>query len=254
MNKKLSLFLFFGAMNLLFAQTKSLQPTNGLNFPFVDFVNSGGSGIIFPLQLLLILTIITLSPAFLVLMTSFLRIAIVLDFIRRALSLQQSPPNQIIMGLALFLTIFTMWPTFNIIYKDAYLPLKESKIGFNQFYDKGIAPLRNFMYKQMSNSRHEEIRLFMKISNYSRPKNFSEVPTHVLIASFILHELKIAFKMGILIFLPFIVIDIVVSAVLMAMGMIMLPPVMISLPFKLILFVMVDGWTLITSGLVKSFM
>ncbi|BCR19232.1 Flagellar biosynthetic protein FliP [Borrelia miyamotoi] len=254
MNKKLSLFLFFGAMNLLFAQTKSLQPTNGLNFPFVDFVNSGGSGIIFPLQLLLILTIITLSPAFLVLMTSFLRIAIVLDFIRRALSLQQSPPNQIIMGLALFLTIFTMWPTFNIIYKDAYLPLKESKIGFNQFYDKGIAPLRNFMYKQMSNSRHEEIRLFMKISNYSRPKNFSEVPTHVLIASFILHELKIAFKMGILIFLPFIVIDIVVSVVLMAMGMIMLPPVMISLPFKLILFVMVDGWTLITSGLVKSFM
>ncbi|WP_420907874.1 flagellar type III secretion system pore protein FliP [Borrelia miyamotoi] len=241
-------------MNLLFAQTKSLQPTNGLNFPFVDFVNSGGSGIIFPLQLLLILTIITLSPAFLVLMTSFLRIAIVLDFIRRALSLQQSPPNQIIMGLALFLTIFTMWPTFNIIYKDAYLPLKESKIGFNQFYDKGIAPLRNFMYKQMSNSRHEEIRLFMKISNYSRPKNFSEVPTHVLIASFILHELKIAFKMGILIFLPFIVIDIVVSVVLMAMGMIMLPPVMISLPFKLILFVMVDGWTLITSGLVKSFM
>ncbi|AGT27271.1 flagellar biosynthetic protein FliP [Borrelia miyamotoi] len=254
MNKKLSLFLFFGAMNFLFAQTKSLQPTNGLNFPFVDFVNSGGSGIIFPLQLLLILTIITLSPAFLVLMTSFLRIAIVLDFIRRALSLQQSPPNQIIMGLALFLTIFTMWPTFNIIYEDAYLPLKESKIGFNQFYDKGIAPLRNFMYKQMSNSRHEEIRLFMKISNYSRPKNFSEVPTHVLIASFILHELKIAFKMGILIFLPFIVIDIVVSAVLMAMGMIMLPPVMISLPFKLILFVMVDGWTLITSGLVKSFM
>ncbi|QFP42044.1 flagellar type III secretion system pore protein FliP [Borrelia miyamotoi] len=254
MNKKLSLFLFFGSINLLFAQTKSLQPTNGLNFPFVDFINSGGSGIIFPLQILLILTIITLSPAFLVLMTSFLRIAIVLDFIRRALSLQQSPPNQIIMGLALFLTIFTMWPTFNIIYKDAYLPLKESKIGFNQFYDKGIAPLRNFMYKQMSNSRHEEIRLFMKISNYSRPKNFSEVPTHVLIASFILHELKIAFKMGILIFLPFIVIDIIVSAVLMAMGMIMLPPVMISLPFKLILFVMVDGWTLITSGLVKSFM
>ncbi|BCR20885.1 flagellar type III secretion system pore protein FliP [Borrelia miyamotoi] len=254
MNKKLSLFLFFGAINLLFAQTKSLQPTNGLNFPFVDFINSGGSGIIFPLQLLLLLTIITLSPAFLVLMTSFLRIAIVLDFIRRALSLQQSPPNQIIMGLALFLTIFTMWPTFNIIYQDAYLPLKESKIGFNQFYDKGIAPLRNFMYKQMSNGGHEEIRLFMKISNYSRPKNFSEVPTHVLIASFILHELKVAFKMGILIFLPFIVIDIVVSAVLMAMGMIMLPPVMISLPFKLILFVMIDGWTLITSGLVKSFM
>ncbi|AHE62609.1 flagellar type III secretion system pore protein FliP [Borrelia parkeri] len=254
MSKKLSFFLFLGVINFAFAQTKSLQTTTGLNFPFVDLANSVGGGIIFPLQLLLILTIITLSPAFLVLMTSFLRIAIVLDFIRRALSLQQSPPNQVIMGLALFLTLFTMWPTFNIIYKEAYLPLQDSKIGFNEFYDRGIAPLRNFMYKQMSNSKHEEIRLFMSISNYPRPKNFSEVPTHVLIASFVLHELKVAFKMGILIFLPFIVIDIIVAAVLMAMGMIMLPPVMISLPFKLMLFVMVDGWTLITSGLVKSFM
>ncbi|WP_024653989.1 flagellar type III secretion system pore protein FliP [Borrelia persica] len=254
MNKKLSLFLLFGIVNFAFAQTKSLQPTTGLNFPFVDFVNSFGGGIAFPLQLLLILSIITLSPAFLVLMTSFLRIAIVLDFIRRALSLQQSPPNQVVMGLALFLTLFTMWPTFNIIYKDAYLPLRDSKIGFSEFYDRGIAPLRNFMYKQMSNSRHEEIRLFMSISNYSKPKNFSEVPTHVLIASFILHELKVAFKMGILIFLPFIIIDIIVAAVLMSMGMIMLPPVIISLPFKLMLFVLVDGWTLITSGLIKSFM
>ncbi|AYE36727.1 flagellar biosynthetic protein FliP [Borrelia turcica IST7] len=254
MKNKLILFLFFGVANFLFAQTKSLQTTTGLNFPFVDFGNSAGGGLVFPLQLLLILTIITLSPAFLVLMTSFLRIAIVLDFIRRALSLQQSPPNQVIMGLALFLTLFTMWPTFNIIYKNAYVPLKDSKITFHEFYDKGIAPLRNFMYKQMSNGRHEEIRLFMSMSNYAKPKNFSEVPTHVLIASFVLHELKVAFKMGILIFLPFIVIDIIVASVLMAMGMIMLPPVMISLPFKLILFVMVDGWTLITGGLIKSFM
>ncbi|AWG43211.1 flagellar biosynthetic protein FliP [Candidatus Borreliella tachyglossi] len=254
MGKNISLFLFFGVVNLSFAQNKSLQTTTGLNFPFVDLGNSTGGGIVFPLQLLLILTVITLSPAFLVLMTSFLRISIVLDFIRRALALQQSPPNQVIMGLALFLTLFTMWPTFNIVYKDAYLPLKDAKIDFNEFYDKGIAPLRNFMYKQMSNGKHEEIRLFMSISKYPRPTNFSEVPTHVLIASFVLHELKVAFKMGILIFLPFIVIDIIVASVLMAMGMIMLPPVMISLPFKLILFVMVDGWTLITSGLVKSFM
>ncbi|UER67465.1 flagellar type III secretion system pore protein FliP [Borrelia sp. BU AG58] len=253
MRNKIILLLFFGIASFSFAQTKSLQPTTGLNFPFVDFENSTGGGIVFPLQLLLILAIITLSPAFLVLMTSFLRIAIVLDFIRRALSLQQSPPNQVIMGLALFLTLSTMWPTFNIIYKEAYVPLKDSKITFSEFYDKGIVPLRSFMYKQMSNGRHEEIRLFMSMSNYAKPKNFSEVPTHVLIASFVLHELKVAFKMGILIFLPFIVIDIIVASVLMAMGMIMLPPVMISLPFKLILFVMVDGWTLITGGLIKSF-
>ncbi|AIJ29644.1 flagellar type III secretion system pore protein FliP [Borreliella valaisiana] len=254
MRKCFNFFLFFSVTSLSFAQTKSLQATKGLNFPFLNFENISGSEIAFSLQLLILLTIITLSPAFLVLMTSFLRISIVLDFIRRALSLQQSPPTQIIMGLALFLTIFTMWPTFNVIYKQAYLPLKESKINFDEFYNKGIAPLRIFMYKQMSDGSHEEIRLFMSISNYDRPKNFSEVPTHVLIAAFILHELKVAFKMGILIFLPFIVLDIIVASVLMAMGMIMLPPVMISLPFKLILFVMVDGWTLITSGLIKSFM
>ncbi|WKC57848.1 flagellar type III secretion system pore protein FliP [Borrelia sp. P9F1] len=254
MRNRIILLLFFGVVGFSFAQTKSLQTTTGLNFPFVDFGSSTGEGIVFPLQLLLILAIITLSPAFLVLMTSFLRIAIVLDFVRRALSLQQSPPNQVIMGLALFLTLFIMWPTFNMIYENAYLPLKDSKITFHEFYDKGIVPLRSFMYKQMSGGKHEEIRLFMGMSNYPKPKNFSEVPTHVLIASFVLHELRVAFKMGILIFLPFIVIDIIVASVLMAMGMIMLPPVMISLPFKLILFVMVDGWTLITGGLIKSFM
>ena len=223
--------------------------------PFIrlDVQNpESGQEVAFSLQLLLLLTVLALAPSIIILMTSFLRVAIVLDFIKRALSLQQVPPNQVIMGIALFLTVFIMWPTFSTIYERAVRPLSAGEISVETAYSEAEAPLRVFMYRQMS-GRPENIRLFMAMRGLDRPETLADVPTYVLIPAFILSELTIAFKIGILLFIPFIVIDMVVASVLMSMGMIMLPPVMISMPFKLILFVLVDGWALLTDQLVRSF-
>jgi flagellar biosynthetic protein FliP len=176
----------------------------------------------------------------------------VLDFVKRALSLQQVPPNQILMALALFLTVFIMWPTLTQVYDQSLQPFAEGRIGIEEMYRAAESPLRLFMYNQMR-SQPEDIRLFMRLRGQPRPESLADVPTDVLIPAFVLHELTVAFKIGILLFIPFIVIDIVVASVLMSMGMIMLPPVMISLPFKLIVFVLVDGWSLITMQLVQSF-
>jgi len=238
------------------AQQRVQQTTNGLNLPFVDInlrpaANSQETAL--SVQLLVLLTVLTLAPSFLILMTSFLRLTIVLDFVKRALGLQQAPPNQVMMGIALFLTLFIMFPVFNRIYSEAFVPYYEGKINTTQFLQKSEGPLRLFMFRQMEGNNHDDIKLFMRLSNLPKPANMAEVPSYVLIPAFILHEMTVAFKMGILIFIPFIVIDMVVASVLMAMGMIMLPPVMISAPFKLILFVMIDGWTLLVTGLVRSF-
>jgi flagellar biosynthetic protein FliP len=186
-------------------------------------------------------------------MTSFLRVSIVLDFVKRALSLQQVPPNQVILGSSLFLTVFIMWPTFNQIYTNSIAPLSKGELSVENAYYEAEAPLRIFMYSQMRN-RPENIQLFMAMRGLDRPNTLADVPTYVLIPAFILSELTVAFKIGILLFIPFIVIDMVVASALMSMGMIMLPPVMISMPFKLILFVLVDGWGLLTDQLVRSFM
>jgi len=188
-------------------------------------------------------------------MTSFLRVSIVLDFIKRALSLQQVPPNQVILGISLFLTVFIMWPTFDTIYKNSFKPLAEGEINVQRAYREAEYPLKIFMVKQMWRNRAAEnnIRLFMAMRGLDRPANLDDVPTYILIPAFILNELTVAFKIGILLFIPFIVIDMVVASALMSMGMIMLPPVMISMPFKLILFILVDGWGLLTNQLVRSF-
>lgn len=233
----------------------NLQSGQTLPIPFVDLaVRSPESGqeVALSIQLLLLLTVITLAPSIFLMMTSFLRIAIVLDFVKRALSLQSVPPTQILMGIALFLTLFIMWPTFQVIYDDAFVPLSQGEIGMEQAYGIFEDNMRVFMYRQMQGSP-DNIRLFMRMSNLPRPDNLEEVPTYVLIPAFILNELTVAFKIGIMLFIPFIVIDMVVASTLMSMGMIMLPPVMISLPFKLILFVLVDGWGLLTQQLVASF-
>lgn len=203
-------------------------------------------------QLLLLLAVLSLAPSFMVMVTAFLRVSIVLDFVKRALSLQSVPPTQVILGISLFLTIFIMWPTFTKIYDDAYKPFTENKITIEEAYKNFEQPVRVFMYKQMSKNT-STIQLFMRLAEKPKPKTLADVPTYVLIPAFILNELTIAFKIGILLFIPFIIIDMVVSSVLMSMGMIMLPPVMISMPFKLILFVLVDGWTLLTQQLVASF-
>ena len=224
--------------------------------PFIDLTirnPESGSEVAFSLQLLLLITLLSLAPSIFILMTSFLRVAIVLDFIKRALSLQQVPPNQVLMGIALFLTIFIMWPTFTRIYENSFQPLAAGELDVQGAYREAEAPLRLFMYGQMQ-GRPENIRLFMAMRGLDRPDTLADVPTYVLIPAFILNEMTVAFKIGILLFIPFIVIDMVVASALMSMGMIMLPPVMISMPFKLILFILVDGWGLLTNQLIQSFL
>lgn len=210
-----------------------------------------GNEISFYVQLLLLLTILTLAPSILLLTTCFLRFSIVLDFIKRALSLQQVPPTSVLNGIALFLTLFVMWPTFTGIYNNAFKPLSEGQIPIERALSEAEAPLRIFMYKQMANNT-DYISLFMSLGKLDKPETLADVPTYALIPAFILHELTFAFHMGILLYIPFIVIDMVVASILMSMGMIMLPPVQISMPFKLILFILVDGWGLLTSQLFSS--
>lgn len=238
------------------AASARIVPTPGQ--PTIPFVNlsvrqpQSGQEVSFSLQLLLLITVLTLAPSILLLMTSFLRISIVLDFIKRALSLQQMPPNQVLMGIALFMTLFIMWPQFDQINQKALQPLAEGKINVETAYKEAEQPLRLFMYRQMQGSP-ENIRLFMSMAGLPKPNTLADVPTWVLAPAFILNELTVAFKIGILLYIPFIVIDMVVASILMSMGMIMLPPVMISTPFKIMLFVLVDGWGLLTQQLVRSF-
>jgi flagellar biosynthetic protein FliP len=223
--------------------------------PFVDVSVRNpetGQEVAFSLQLLLLLTVLSLAPSIIILMTSFLRISIVLDFIKRALSLQQSPPNQVLLGISLFLTIFIMWPTFENIYNNAFKPLSDGQISVEEAYTQAEGPLRIFMYNQMR-TKPDNIILFMSMRGLDKPDTLADVPTWVLIPAFILNELTVAFKIGILLYIPFIIIDMVVASALMSMGMVMLQPVMISMPFKLILFVLVDGWGLLTEQLIRSF-
>jgi flagellar biosynthetic protein FliP len=202
------------------------------------------------LQILFLLTILTLAPSIMIMMTAFTRVVIVLDFVKRALSLQQMPPNQVIVGLSIFLTFFIMAPTFSDVNKNALQPYINGKMSNEDFFDKGMKPMRDFMFRQ---AREKDIALFIRLAKLEKPKNRIDVPTYCLIPAFMISELKRAFEIGVYIFLPFIVIDMIVASALMAMGMIMLPPVMISLPFKIILFILIDGWNLLTYELVKSF-
>ncbi|MCE5301100.1 MAG: flagellar type III secretion system pore protein FliP [Spirochaetia bacterium] len=202
------------------------------------------------IQILLLLTVLTLAPAILMLMTSFTRIVIVLSFLRQALGSQQIPPNQIVIGLALFMTFFIMKPVGQEIYDKAWLPYNDSKITLEKGIDEALKPVRKFMFKQ---TREKDLALFIFLSKSARPKNQNDVPTTVLIPAFIISELKTAFTVGFLIYVPFLIIDMVVASVLMSMGMMMLPPVMISLPFKILLFILVDGWHLIARALIVSF-
>ena len=249
------LLLLMQLMVPLFNVAAQEPPADALTPPLVD-INirnpQSNQEVAFSVRLLLILAILTLAPSIAILTTSFIRIAIVFDFVKRALSLQQVPPTQLLMGIALFLTLFIMWPVFNQIYTEAYTPFANGEIGIEEAYDNLETPLRIFMYRQMRNSP-ENIQLFMRLSDLPKPQNLAMVPTRILIPAFILHELTVAFRIGILLFLPFIIIDMVIASILLSMGMIMLPPIFISLPFKLILFVLVDGWSLITGQLVASF-
>ncbi|MFW5783906.1 MAG: flagellar type III secretion system pore protein FliP, partial [Spirochaetota bacterium] len=185
-----------------------------LRIPFVDLQvrePETGQEVALSLQLLLLLSVLSLAPSIIILMTSFLRIAIVFDFVKRALSLQQVPPSQVLMGVALFMTVFIMWPTFTTIYEDAFVPLSEGEIGVEEAYQEFEAPMRLFMYRQMEKNP-DTIRLFMRMGGMPAPATFADVPTHALIPAFILHELTVAFKIGILLYIPFIIIDMVVAS------------------------------------------
>lgn len=207
--------------------------------------------IAFSIQLLIILTILALVPTILVMMTPFTRIVIVLSFMRQALGTQQAPPNQVLLGIALFMTLFIMSPTLKQINDDALQPFLAKKIDQKQAFDRSIKPLRKFMFKQ---TKEAELSLYINLAKLKQPKNTDDVPTHVLIPAFITSELKTAFIIGFIVYLPFLVIDMVIASTLMSMGMFMLPPTIISLPFKLVLFVLVDGWNLLSQGLIKSFL
>ena len=202
------------------------------------------------LQILILLTVLTLAPAILIMFTSFTRIVIVLSFVRSALGSQQVPPNQVLIGLALFLTFFVMAPALGTANEQALQPYLRGEISQQVALDRAAVPFREFMLKQTS---EKDLALFTALAKAKRPANPSEVPMLVLIPAFTISELKTAFEIGFLIYVPFLVIDMVVASVLMSMGMLMLPPVMISLPFKLLLFVMVDGWNLVIGSLLRSF-
>ncbi len=211
---------------------------------------SNGNGLTVPLQILALLTILTLVPAILVSVTSFTRIVIVTHFLRQALGTQTMPPNQIIIGLSLFLTFFIMQPVGDRINREALQPMIKGQLNEMQALDKASVPLREFMLRY---TREKDLALFLNIAKEPRPKSSQDLPMRIVIPSFMISELKTAFQIGFVLFIPFLVIDMVVASVLLSMGMMQLPPAMISTPFKILLFVMVDGWNLVIGSLVKSF-
>jgi flagellar biosynthetic protein FliP len=202
------------------------------------------------IQIVIVMTLLTLAPSLIMLMTSFTRIVIVLSLVRQALGLQSAPPNQVIIGMSLFLTLFVMGPTLDKIYKEAYQPYSEQKIGFEAALDKGIDPLRAFMLRQ---TRDTDLGVFARIAKVDPKQSPETMPMRVLIPSFVTSELKTAFQIGFLVFIPFLIVDLIVASVLTSMGMMMLSPVLVALPFKLMLFVLADGWTLLVGSLVASF-
>ncbi len=252
------------AMALMLAGCATASGTASAGVPKVDLALDGTNGgvnlgiegskdprdLSVALQVVVLLTVLSLAPALLVMVTSFTRIIVVLGFIRTALGVPQMPPNQVMVGLALFLTLFVMMPTFDRINQDAIQPYMQGSLSQEVAVNNAQKPLREFMLRQ---TREKDLALFLQIGHQERPNTPDDVPTHVIIPAFVISELKTAFQMGFIIFIPFLVIDMVISSTLMSMGMMMLPPAMISLPFKLLLFVMVDGWYLVIGSLVKSF-
>ncbi|PID16509.1 flagellar biosynthetic protein FliP [Sporosarcina sp. P34] len=214
------------------------------------FSDSDPTNVSTSIKMLLLLTVLSLAPAILILMTSFARIIIVLSFVRTALATQQMPPNQVLVGLALFLTFFIMSPVLSQVNEEALTPLFDEEISLDEAYERASVPFKEFMSQH---TRQKDLELFMRYNQMERPETIEDIPLTMMVPAFALSEIKTAFQMGFMIFIPFLVIDMIVASVLMSMGMMMLPPVMISLPFKILLFVLVDGWYLIIQSLLQSF-
>lgn len=219
-------------------------------FPEVE-ITTDDEDYALPIQLLLLMTVLTLLPALILMMTSFTRLVVVFSILRTALGMRESPPRQLIIGLALFLTIFIMQPVFETIHQDALLPYMEDEITQQEALDTALDPMKRFM---LEHTREDDLMLFMDMADIETFESVDDVPLHVLVPSFVISELRVAFQIGFLLFLPFLVVDLIVASVLMSMGMMMLPPVMISLPIKLLLFVLTDGWYLIVESVVQGYM
>jgi flagellar biosynthesis protein FliP len=230
-------------------QTVAQAQTQG-QLPLIIGSSQGGSNYSVPIQTLLFFTALSFLPAVLLMMTGFTRIVIVLSLLRQAMGTQSAPPNQVVVGLSLFLTLFVMGPTLDKVYAEAYLPYTNNSISFDQALAKGEAPVRSFMAKQ---TRQSDFALFVKLAKLPVDTKVELAPMRVLVPAFVISELKSAFQIGFMIFIPFLVIDIVVASVLMSLGMMMLSPVLVALPFKLILFVLADGWNLLVGSLAASF-
>jgi flagellar biosynthesis protein FliP len=226
------------------------QGTGGASLPLLVGQSAGSTSYSVPIQTLLFFTALSFLPAVLLLMTGFTRIVIVLSLMRQAIGTQAAPPNQVIIGLSLFLTFFVMGPTIDKVYAEAYLPYSENKIAFDEALKRGEVPMRAFMLKQ---TRQSDVMLFAKLAKVDPSVPSAEVPFKVLVPAFVTSELKSAFQIGFLIFIPFLVIDMIVASVLMSLGMMMLSPVLVALPFKLMLFVLADGWNLLLGSLAASF-
>jgi len=250
MHRKHLIATLFTVLILLIAVTSSAAPPPLPNISLNIGGNADQGKAATVVQLLFILTVLSLAPAILMMVTSFTRIIIVLSLVRHALGTQQMPSNQIIIGLALFLTFFIMAPVWQQVNEEALKPYYEDRITGEEAFALASTPVKKFMLKQ---TREKDLALFVRLSQEKRPEKPADVSLPVLIPAFVISELKTAFQIGFLIFLPFIIIDIVVASILLSMGMMMLPPIMISLPFKLLLFVLVDGWYLIVESLIRSF-
>ncbi|MBZ4686950.1 MAG: fliP [Clostridiales bacterium] len=249
-NGRLQFFaiIFFMLLLLIFAMPALAEPLPSIDLQVNPTDNP--EEVVDSLKLLTLLTVLAMAPAILIMMTSFTRIVVVLSFVRNALATQQTPPNQVLIGLALFLTFFTMAPVYGEIKTEAIDPYLAGEITQEAALSQAAIPLKDFMLKQ---TREKDLALFIKMSETERPDNKDNLPLHVLIPAFMISELKTAFQMGFLIYIPFLVIDMVVASTLMSMGMFMVPPIIISLPFKILLFVMTDGWFLVVKSLLESY-
>jgi flagellar biosynthetic protein FliP len=242
----LLLNIFTASISLAQANTTIPLPKIGIEVGKAE----KGEDVSTTLQILLLMTVLSLAPSILIMTTAYLRIIIVFHFLKNALGTQQMPPSQLLAGLALFITFFVMAPTWNKVNDEAIKPLMNNSINLDQAYNKGIEPIRAFMFDHV---RDADLELFIGLANLQRPENRTDLPTYILVPAFALSELRAGFIIGFFLFIPFIMVDMIVSSILLSMGMMMIPPMMISLPFKILLFILVDGWNLIVGSLVRSF-
>lgn len=254
-NKNLIIIILFLVGFAATSLAQQTTQTQSLSFPLPKLdvqvgSSNNGQDVSVTLQILLLMTILALAPSIMIMTTAYLRIIIVFHFLKSALGTQQMPPGQLLAGVALFITFFVMAPTWNKVNEDALKPLMDEKITTEEAYNKGIEPVREFMFKHV---RDEDLGLFVSLANMTRPNNRNELPTYIVIPAFVLSELRTGFIIGFFLFIPFLMVDMIVSSILMSMGMMMLPPMLVSLPFKILLFILVDGWNLIVGSVVRSF-